>query len=263
MLALGLAVVVAGYLWAGSRTPAPLSAIGTGAVQFSYRVVRSYPHDPDAFTQGLIFRDGYLFESTGLNGQSRLRRVRLETGEIVQEVRVADEHFAEGLTDWRDELVQLTWQSHLGFIYDLSTFQQRRTFAYAGEGWGLTHDATRLILSDGTATLRFLDPATLHESGRLLVTDAGAPVSNLNELEFVKGAIFANVWQTDRIAMIAPIDGHVTGWIDLRGLRPAGGGDHPIDVLNGIAYDAAGDRLFVTGKWWPRLFEIAIGPAGK
>lgn len=261
ILGLGLVVAVGVYLRAGGPPRPPANGVPAGTVHYTYRIVRTYPHDPDAFTQGLIFRDGYLFESTGLNGQSRLRKVRLDTGQVVQETRLADEHFAEGLTDWRDQLVQLTWQSHVGFVYDLSTFKQRRIFAYPWDGWGLTHDDTRLILSDGSDTLRFLDPTTLQENGHVAVRDGATPVFNLNELELVKGAIYANVWQTDRIAIIAPADGRVTGWIDLRGLRPTSDGQRQIDVLNGIAYDAAGDRLFVTGKWWPTLFEIRIGPA--
>jgi len=263
VLLVGLALMAAvGVYTRAGGPPRPVPAPApSDPVRYAYHVVRSYPHDPDAFTQGLIFRDGYLFESTGLNGQSRLRKVRLETGEVVQETRVAAEHFAEGLTDWHDNLVQLTWQSHVGFVYDLSTFGLRRSFAYPGEGWGLTHDATRLVLSDGSDTLRFLDPATLRENGHISVTDNGRPLDRLNELEFIKGSIYANVWQTDRIVIIAPSDGHVTGWIDLEGLRPPNDGRRQIDVLNGMAYDAAGDRLFVTGKLWPALFEITIGPA--
>jgi len=263
VLLVGLALMAAvGVYTRAGGPPRPVPAPApSDPVRYAYHVVRSYPHDPDAFTQGLIFRDGYLFESTGLNGQSRLRKVRLETGEVVQETRVAAEHFAEGLTDWHDNLVQLTWQSHVGFVYDLSTFGLRRSFAYPGEGWGLTHDATRLVLSDGSDTLRFLDPATLRENGHISVTDNGRPLDRLNELEFIKGSIYANVWQTDRIVIIAPSDGHVSGWIDLEGLRPPNDGRRQIDVLNGMAYDAAGDRLFVTGKLWPALFEITIGPA--
>jgi glutamine cyclotransferase len=260
ILGVGLAVAVGVYLRAGSPPRSSAGSVLSGPVHYTYHVVRSYPHDPEAFTQGLVFRDGFLFESTGLNGRSRLRRVRLDTGQVAQETRVADQYFAEGLTDWRDQLIQLTWKSHVGFVYDLPTFSQRRTFAYRWDGWGLTHDDTRLILSDGSDTLRFLDPETFRESGHVSVTDGGSPVVNLNELEFVKGAIYANVWQTDRIAIIAPADGHVTGWIDLSGLRPVGDGQRQIDVLNGIAYDAAGDRLFVTGKWWPTLFEITLAP---
>jgi glutaminyl-peptide cyclotransferase len=234
------------------QTSRPVTAYG-------YRIVHTYPHDPDAYTQGLLFRDGYLYESTGLNEHSSLRKVTLETGAVVQQARVADQYFAEGLTDWHDELVQLTWQSHVGFVYGLPAFDRRRTFSYAGEGWGLTQDGVRLIMSDGTPVLRFLDPASLAEIGRQPVTENGTPVELLNELEFVKGLIYANIYQTDDIVIIDPGTGRVTGRIDLGGLTPTNT-DRPIDVLNGIAYDAAGDRLFVTGKWWPTLFEIQIVP---
>jgi glutamine cyclotransferase len=229
------------------------SAIAT----YGYRIVHAYPHDPDAYTQGLLFRDGFLYESTGLNGHSSLRKVRLESGEVVQRVTVADRYFAEGLADWHDELVQLTWQSQVGFVYGLPAFDRRRTFSYPGEGWGLTQDGVRLIMSDGTSVLRFLDPSSLAEIGRQPVTENGSPVELLNELEFVKGAIYANVYQTDDIVIIEPETGRVTGRLHLAGLKPSNTG-RPIDVLNGIAYDAAGDRLFVTGKWWPTLFEIQI-----
>jgi glutamine cyclotransferase len=237
----------------------PLAANAAGPARYGYRVVQTYPHDPQAFTQGLVFRDGFLFESTGLNGRSSLRKVRLETGEVLQQRTVDSQHFAEGLTDWRDRLVQLTWRSGVGFVYDIATFDLRRTFPFEGEGWGLAHDGSRLIMSDGTATLRFLDPESLREIGRLPVTEDGRPVENLNELEVVKGEIFANVWQTDDIVMIDARTGKVTGRIALAGLlspqERAG-----VDVMNGIAYDAQKDRLFVTGKLWPRLFEIAIEP---
>lgn len=183
--------------------------------------------------------------------------MRLETGEVLQIQSIDAQYFGEGIAVWRDALIQLTWQSGIGFVYDRATFRRTKTFKYRGEGWGLTHDGKRLIMSDGTPWLRFLDPATLRETGRVQVADGGLPVEDVNELEFVKGEIFANVWNTDRIARIAPATGRVTGWIDLRGLlgpREAVG----VDVLNGIAYDAAGDRLFVTGKLWPRLFEIRL-----
>jgi glutaminyl-peptide cyclotransferase len=226
---------------------------------YGYEVVRQYPHDPEAFTQGLLYRDGFLYESTGLNGRSSLRKVRLETGEVVQQHKVPDEYFAEGLADWGTQLIQLTWVTNVAFVYDIGSFKELRRFPYAGEGWGLTHDGTRLIMSDGTPNLRFLDPSTFQEQVRFTVRDSGGPVDDLNELEYVKGSIYANVWTTDRIAIITPGTGLVTGWIDLAGLntrrRPAGD-----DVLNGIAYDAAGDRLFVTGKLWPALFEIRLRP---
>ena len=223
----------------------------------SYTVVNSYPHDPQAFTQGLIFRDGVLYESTGMNGRSSLRKVQLETGEVLQRINVDARYFAEGMTDWGNRLIQLTYTTKVGFVYDIASFTLQRTFDYAGQGWGLTHDTKRLIMSDGTPALRFLDPDTLRETGRVTVTDAGKPIENLNELEWVKGQVLANVWLTDRIAIIAPETGRVAAWLDLAGIRgPVRSGTD--DVLNGIAYDAARDRLFVTGKFWPRLFEIRI-----
>ena len=222
----------------------------------TYDVVKTYPHDSAAFTQGLIFRDGYLFESTGLTGQSSLRKVKLETGEVVQRRAVDKRYFAEGLTDWKGRLLQLTWETNIGFVYDLSTFAPLSTFTYKGEGWGLTHDDARLIMSDGSSALRFLDPETQREIGRVIVKEGDRPIERLNELEFIKGEVWANVWLTDRIAIIAPATGQVVAWLDLTGLRPPAPMGN--DVLNGIAYDAAGDRLFVTGKLWPRLFEIRV-----
>lgn len=223
----------------------------------SYQVVRTYPHDPRAFTQGLAYADGHLYEGTGLNGESTLRRVKLENGEVLKVHRLEPRYFGEGIALVDDAIVQLTYTTGVGFVYDRRTFALRRTFTYAGEGWGLTYDGQRLIMSDGSAELRLLDPATFQETGRLRVTDAGRPVTQLNELEVVKGEIYANVWQSERIARIAPKTGAVLGWIDMRGLlaqhETAGA-----DVLNGIAYDAAGDRLFVTGKLWPKVFEVKI-----
>jgi glutaminyl-peptide cyclotransferase len=226
---------------------------------FGYQVVKVYPHDRQAFTQGLQYVEGFLYEGTGQHGQSGIRKVRLETGEVVQHQPLDPKFFGEGITVWGDTIIQLTWQAEMGFVYDRKTFKQLRTFTYRGEGWGLTHDGTRLIMSDGSPSgaLRYLDPKTLQETGRLVVRDGGKPVEHLNELEYVRGEILANVWQTMRIARISPKTGDVTGWVDLSGLldpREAAG----TDVLNGIAYDAAGDRLFVTGKYWPKLFEIKI-----
>jgi glutaminyl-peptide cyclotransferase len=223
-------------------------------------VVKAYPHDPSAYTQGLIYRDGFLFESTGLKGQSTLRKVKLETGEVVQQHRVASAYFAEGLAEWGGQLVQLTWQSNVAFVYDLASFAPRRTFTYAGEGWGLTRDREGFILSDGTDQLRFLDPDTFREVRRVKVTDGGVAVRDLNELEYVRGEVFANVWHTDRIARVSPESGRVVGWIDLRGLMSTAYRLDPEAVLNGIAHDAANNRLFVTGKLWPRLFEIEVVP---
>jgi glutaminyl-peptide cyclotransferase len=230
---------------------------GASLPGYGYTVVHTYPHDPRAFTQGLQYVDGFLYEGTGQNGQSSIRKVKLETGEVVQRRDIAARYFGEGITVWKSELVQLTWQSGVAFVYDRQTFAPRRTFTYSGEGWGLTEDGVGLVMSDGTDSLRFLDPDTFAERRRLKVTAIGEAVRNLNELEFVKGEIFANVWMTDYVARIDPASGKVTGWIDLRGLLT----DRErasTDVLNGIAYDSAGDRLFVTGKWWPKLFEIKL-----
>jgi glutamine cyclotransferase len=225
----------------------------------TYQVAHVYPHDPNAFTQGLIFVDGRLYESTGLNGRSSLRMVDLSTGRVLQKYDVPAEYFAEGLTDWGSNLIQLTWQAHLGFVYDRFSFSQVRTFQYDGEGWGLTHDGTQLIMSDGTSYLRFLDPKSFREMRRIHVTgDSSEGIENLNELEYIHGEIYANIWQTGRIVRISPRTGKVLGWIDLSGIidkRELGSGGA---VLNGIAYDAAGDRLFVTGKLWPKLFEIKV-----
>jgi glutamine cyclotransferase len=251
--------VVAALCWLAPSTSLELVAQQAATVD-TYRVVNAYPHDPTAYTQGLIYRDGFLFESTGLNGRSTLRKVRLETGEVVQQHRVDEAYFAEGLAHWQGQLVQLTWRSNVAFVYDLLSFTQRRTFDYAGEGWGLTEDQQRFILSDGTERLRFLDPDTFREVGQVTVTDGGAPVRDLNELEYVRGEVYANVWHTDRIARISPESGQVTGWIDLGGLMATGYQLEPEAVLNGIAHDAANDRLFITGKLWPRLFEIEIVP---
>ena len=226
----------------------------------SYRIIHTYPHDPNAYTQGLIYLDGNLYESTGLKGRSSLRMVDLETGRVLQKADVPSQYFAEGLAPWGSTLVQLTWQSHVVFVYDRFSFRLLRTLPYNGEGWGLTEDGRSLILSDGTATLHFLNPLTLHEVRSVVVKDHGAPVTQLNELEYVRGQIYANVWHTDRIARISPATGQVLGWIDLSGLLAPGEVSDPEAVLNGIAYDAAHDRLFVTGKLWPKLFEIKVIP---
>lgn len=251
-LAVTLAAGAAAPAWAGAPP------------QYGYDVVKVYPHDPGAFTQGLLWRDGFLYESTGLHGRSSVRKVTLETGVPEQERLIDSRHFGEGVVDWKDRLITLTWQDQMGFIFDLATFERIGEFSYPGEGWGLTRDETRIIMSDGASALRFLDPETLKETGRIQVTDDGKPVDNLNELEWVKGEVLANIWQTDRIARIDPKTGHVTGWIDLSGLLgPDDRAGRQVDVLNGIAYDAASDRLFVTGKLWPKLFEIRLTPKGR
>jgi glutamine cyclotransferase len=227
----------------------------------TYQVTHTYPHDPQAFTQGLIFVDGYLYESTGLEGQSSLRKVDLSTGQVVQKYDLPAEYFGEGLTDWGTNLIQLTWKSNIGFVYSRYSFAPIRTFKYDGEGWGLTHDNVHLIMSDGTAYLRFLDPQTFRVTRRLHVVDeTGRAVDNLNELEYISGEIYANIWHKDEIIRISPETGKILGHIDLRGIidkRTLGEGDA---VLNGIAYDVVSRRLFVTGKLWPKLFEIEIVP---
>jgi len=225
-----------------------LSALASAAEQnpaqgpppvYGYRIVNTYPHDRTAFCQGLVFADGVLYEGT--------MNPRL---------------FGEGITIHGNDLIQLTWRSRAGYVYDKQTFKPRTAFRYAGEGWGITSDGQQLIMSDGSATLRFLDPKTYQVTRRVVVRSQGRPVDRLNELEYIEGAIYANVWETDYIARISPQTGEVLGWIDLRGLLGPLERLHPDAVLNGIAYDAKGKRLFVTGKFWPKLFEIKLVPRG-
>jgi glutaminyl-peptide cyclotransferase len=231
-----------------------------GAPVSGFEIVQSWPHDSHAFTQGLVYRDGRLYEGTGLNGESSLREVTLETGQVLRRHELERSYFGEGLALFGGKLYQLTWLSHVGFIYDAATFQPLGQFSYTGEGWGLTDDGSSLIMSDGTSTLRFLDPVTLQVQHTVTVKDEGRAISRLNELEYVKGEIYANVWQTDLIARIDPSTGLVKGWIDLTGLLAEDQRSGDEDVLNGIAYDAATDRLWLTGKLWPRLFQIRIVP---
>jgi glutaminyl-peptide cyclotransferase len=242
--------------------PAPSSTDAAALPVYGYRVVNVYPHDPGAFTQGLVYQDGIFYEGTGLRGQSTLRQVDPATGQVLQGIRLPDPYFGEGIAVLGDRLYQLTWQENTGFVYDKDSFELLSTWAYAGEGWGLTTDGQRLIMSDGSHVLRFIDPATLQEVGQVAVLDgAGQPIGRLNELEWVEGEIYANVWQTDLIARIDPASGRLLGWIDLAGLLPEEDrAAQRVDVLNGIAYDAATGRLFVTGKWWPKLFEIELVP---
>ena len=237
--------------------PAPTPA-GETPVR-GYEVVHSYPHDRAAFTEGLFYLDGFLYESTGLEGQSSIRKVRLETGEVVERLSLPPQYFGEGIVNWKDRLIQLTYRTEVGFIYDLASFNALRQFQYKGEGWALTQDGKRIFMSDGTPEIRIWDPETLQETGRITVTDHGEPVKNVNELEWIKGEIWANVWTTDRLLRIDPASGKVNSWVDLAGLladsdRVPG----ETDVLNGIAYDSQGDRIFVTGKKWPKLFEIRV-----
>jgi glutaminyl-peptide cyclotransferase len=229
---------------------------------YEVEVVHTYPHDAAAFTEGLFYLNGYLYESTGLEGHSSIRKERLETAEVMQKIDIPAQYFGEGIVDWRGRLISLTWKSQVGFVFDLATFKLQRQFHYEGEGWALTRNDRQIIMSDGTPQLRFLNPDTLQETGRVQVTLDGKPLQNVNELEWVKGEILANVWQTNWIVRIDPGSGRVVGAINCSGLLKredfvAG----KTDVLNGIAYDAKHDRLFVTGKNWPKLFEIRLrGP---
>jgi glutamine cyclotransferase len=232
-------------------------------VVYGYRIVHSYPHDIEAFTEGLFYRDGKLYESTGLNGRSQIREERLEDGHVLRSISVDRRYFGEGIVDWGSEIRSLTWQGGIGFRWQRSDFAKLGEFHYPGEGWALTRNATDIVMSDGTAQLRFLDPETMAERKRITVTDEGRPVERLNELEWVKGEIYANVWMTSRIARIDPKSGRVTGWIDLGQLVAEQAPPGEDSVLNGIAYDSAKDRLFVTGKNWPRLLEIKLVPQGR
>ncbi len=248
--------------------PSPAPATGNAAeagaslkpaIQYTYKLVNTWPHDTNAFTQGLLFTNGILFEGTGLAGQSTLRRVELATGKVLQHIALRPEYFGEGLALLGGKLFQLTWKHGKGFVYDAETFRLEREFRYEGEGWGLTTDGVHLILSQGTDRIRFLDPATAEVKRTLRVTHQGQPVTQLNELEYVEGEIFANLWPTEFVARIDPATGHVTGIVDFRGLLSPDE-RQKTDVLNGIAYDAAEKRLFVTGKWWPKLFEVRLEP---
>jgi glutaminyl-peptide cyclotransferase len=247
-------LILAAALAAGACGPASQAG---GIPEYGYQVVHTYPHDPTAFTQGLLYLDGFLYEGTGLEARSSIRKVRLETGEVLQKREIVD-LFGEGIVNWKDRLIEITWKSEIGFVYDLATFQPQREFHYPGEGWGLTQDGKRIIMSNGSPRLHFWDPETLRETGSMMVTADGEPVLKLNELEWVKGEVYANIWQTDRIARINPANGKVVGWINLAGLLSPADRTGETDVLNGIAYDAKTDRLFVTGKNWPKLFEIRL-----
>ena len=231
-----------------------------GSGQFTYEIVATFPHDPTAFTQGLVFHDGYLFESTGQYGESRLRRVELETGVPLQDHRLEFELFGEGLTIFGDEIFQLTYREGTGIVYDLATLREKRRWPYSGEGWGLTHNGRELIMSDGSNRLRFLDPKSGKPLRAIEVKRDGRPLEHLNELEFIDGVIFANVFMRDVIARIDPLSGEVLGFVDLRGLRNRQPLGQHAEVLNGIAYDAESKRIFVTGKYWSKLFEIRLVP---
>jgi glutamine cyclotransferase len=239
----------------GTEVPAPG---GVEVQEPGYVQVARFPHDPGAFTQGLAFRGTKLFEGTGLKGRSSLRRVDLETGEVLRQVDLADKYFGEGIALFGGRVYQLTWQSGKCFVYDRKTFERVRRFTYDGEGWGLTHDGRRLIMSDGTDTIRFRDPATFEVVREIEVTDGGEPVVNLNELEWIDGEIFANVWLTDEVVRIDPASGEVVGRLDLTALHQQEEAEGDPDVTNGIAYMKAEDRLFVTGKLWANVYEIEL-----
>jgi glutamine cyclotransferase len=225
-----------------------------------HEIVRIYPHDPKAFTQGLLYLNGTLYESTGQIGESTIRKVRLADGRVLKSADVPRPHFGEGLVNWGSQLISITWQGGVGFRWDKESFRKLGEFRYSGEGWGLTQNGREIIMSDGTPELRFLDPKTLAERKRVKVTLGGRPIADLNELEWVNGQIYANVWQTDFIVRIDPASGKIVGLIDLRGLQAKAGRSGADDVLNGIAYDPKGNRLFVTGKRWPSLYEIKLTP---
>ncbi|MCI0399395.1 MAG: glutaminyl-peptide cyclotransferase [Chloroflexi bacterium] len=243
---------------ASTAYPAPETA--ANAPVYGYRIINQYPHDATAFTQGLVWLDGVFYEGTGLYGRSSLRRVNPETGEVQQMIDLPEQFFGEGIVVWEERIIQITWKEQTAFVYDRETFEQIGEFSYATEGWGITHDGRQLLMSDGTNTLTFRDPETFAELRQIQVFDGDVPVTQLNELEYITGEIWANIWMTERIARIDPQTGRVTAWVDLTGLRPPETLNDADAVLNGIAYNPAGDRLFVTGKRWPTLFEIELVP---
>jgi glutaminyl-peptide cyclotransferase len=238
-----------------------LAAVASAATpEYTYKVVHVYPHDRTSYTEGLEYHGGFLYENTGEVGHSVLRKVKLETGEAVQEIKIAPHLFGEGITILNQQIVMLTYQTQLGFVFDLATMHEKRTFIYEGEGWGLTNDGKQIYMDDGSAQIRVWDGVTLKEKRRITVHDDGGPIERVNELEWVAGEIYAKVWQTDQMLRISPADGRVLGRANLAGLLTDADRRPRVDVLNGIAYDAAGKRLFVTGKWWPKLFEIQLVP---
>ena len=247
---LGLTLLIA-LLRAGGALAAPVE---------SYKVVAKYPHSTESYTEGFFYLDGLFYEGTGLQGRSALLVIQPKTGNVVQQHDLPPQYFGEGIVDWGPNIYEWTWQSHICFVYDRFTLRPIKQFSYTGEGWGMTRTATELITSDGTATLRFRDPNTFKETRHIVVKDGAKTIDQLNELEYVKGEIYANVWHSDRIARISPRDGHVIAWIDLTGILPDDQRVNSESVLNGIAYDAQHDRLFVTGKQWPAIFEIKVLP---
>ncbi len=227
--------------------------------EYGYKVVHVYPHDRTSFTEGLEYRGGFLYESTGLENRSTLSKIKLETGQVVQQINLDPRLFGEGITLINEKIVQLTYKTELGFVYDQASMRRLRNFNYRGEGWSLTNDGSQIYMDDGSSQIRVWDPTTLQEKKRINVHDGAKAIDQLNELEWVRGELYANIWRSDKIARISPADGSILGWIDMAGiLSPAE--SEGVDVLNGIAYDSFGDRLFVTGKLWPKLFEIKLVP---
>lgn len=252
-----LALLICATLCAQTAKQAP-AAKSASAPVYGYKVVRTYPHDKGSFTEGFFVLDGQFWESTGLEGRSYIRRIDIESGRVLQQYNIPSQYFGEGIVVFGDQLFELTYKSGVAFVYDKKTFKLLKTFKYSGEGWALTTDGKNLIFSDGSSSLKFLDASTFKEVRRITVTDAGKPVDQLNELEYIKGEIWANIWQEDRIARIDPKTGKVNSWVDMRGLLSIME-SMGVDVLNGIAYDAKTERIFVTGKFWPKVFEITVG----
>ena len=246
-----------------TASPSRKSHNQTSLNSYSYQIIKAYPHDREAFTQGLVYADGAFYEGTGLYGKSSLRKVEPETGNVLQMIRLPERVFGEGIAAYENKIVQLTWKSGFGFIYDRHNLKLLAKFDYPFEGWGITYDGKHFITSDGTSIIRFFDPETFDIICQVQVHDKNGPVIHLNELEYINGEIYANIWQTDKIARIAPDTGQVTGCIDLKGLFTREGPTRPVGVLNGIAYDSEKGRLFVTGKLWPKLFEIKVIPMGR
>ena len=263
LLTFGLFIpVCAAAIAVQAQAPGGAAAKTASPVEYGYKVVKTYGHDRRAFTQGLEFRAGVLYESTGREGTSWIRKWKLETGEVLQQTDLSPEFFGEGITVLNERITQLTYKTEVGFVYEQASFKRLRQFNYPGEGWGLTNDGTRIFMSDGSAQIRVWDPNTLKETGRITVRDGNQAVDQLNELEYIRGEIWANVWLTEKIVRFSPKDGRVTGWIDMSGLLTPGERTG-VDVLNGIAFDSMGDRIFVTGKLWPKVFEIKLVPKTK
>jgi glutaminyl-peptide cyclotransferase len=244
-----LAIIVAGM---------GLAPAGAAVPEFKAAIVQTYPHDPQAFTEGLLYQDGFLYESTGREGQSSVRKVQLDTGAVLMQHDIDKKYFGEGIVIWKKRLLELTWKDQIGFIYDVDTFKPLADFHYEGEGWALTRDDSHLYMSDGTSDIRVLDPDTLAEKSRIHVTCDGHPIKNINEVEWVKGQIYADIWLTNLMAMIDPTSGDIVGLVDMSDLRMLAATTQAVDVVNGIAYDATGDRLFVTGKLWPTLYQVTL-----